>query len=81
MTIYRQAAIEGIDALSEESIAWLESAINVIAALPSAQPESCDGCKWEYAFGYGECHRCKRNFYDMYEVREDEQYNIQTGGD
>lgn len=38
--------------------------------LPPAQPESCDGCKWEYAFGYGECHHCKRSFNDMYKRGE-----------
>lgn len=41
-----------------------------IESLPSTQPESCDGCQWEYAFGYGECHHCKRNFNDMYERGE-----------
>ena len=38
--------------------------------LPSAEPDSCEGCEWEDAFGYGECHHCKRNFDDMYEVKE-----------
>lgn len=33
----------------------------------SAQTESCKGCKWEDAFGYGECDRCKRRRADMYE--------------
>ena len=42
-----------------------------IKPLPSAQPNWCDGCKWEYAFGYGECHRCKRNYNDMYEVEDE----------
>lgn len=41
-----------------------------LKTLPSTQPESCDGCQWEYAFGYGECHHCKRNFNDMYERGE-----------
>ena len=43
-----------------------------IKKLPSAQPESCDGCEWEYAFGYGECHHCKRHYDDMYERKEGE---------
>ena len=43
-----------------------------LTQLPSAQPNWCDGCKWEYAFGYGECHHCKRNFNDMYEVKDEE---------
>lgn len=37
------------------------------------QPESCDGCKWEYAFGFGECHHCKRSFNDMYERGEQDE--------
>ena len=39
--------------------------------LPSAHPDSCDGCEWEYAFGYGECHHCKRAYNDMYEVKDE----------
>ena len=40
-----------------------------IEQLPSAQTDNtCDKCKWEDAFGYGECFHCKRNFNDMYEV-------------
>ena len=39
--------------------------------LPSAQPESCEGCKWEEAFGYGDCYHCKRAFSDWY-VKDEE---------
>lgn len=39
--------------------------------LSSVQPETCDGCEWEYAFGYGECHHCKRHYDDMYEVKDE----------
>ena len=51
----------------------VEETINVayVEQLPSAQSESCDGCKWEYAFGYGECHHCKRSYNDMYEVKDE----------
>ena len=41
-----------------------------IKALPSAQPNTCDGYKWDGAIGYGECHHCKRAFSDMYEDGE-----------
>ena len=37
--IERQAAIDAVDKLSDESIDYLESAIDVLADLPSAQPE------------------------------------------
>lgn len=50
------------------------AAQRVIAALPSAQPETCDGCKhlgkWENEFEYGypsPCTRCKRRTEDHYE--------------
>ena len=57
-------AEDAIDALAE----WDDVAIvNRINNLPSAQPESCEGCKWENAFGYGECGRCRRRLEDMYE--------------
>ena len=39
---------------------------NAEIVMPSAQPDTCDGCMWEDAFGYGECYRCKRAFSDMY---------------
>lgn len=47
-------------------------ALDAVKDLPPAQPETCDGCKWEDAFGYGECHHCKRRFDDMYERKEGE---------
>jgi len=40
---------------------------------PSAQLETCNGCEWEYAFGYGECHHCKRHYDDMYKRKEGEE--------
>lgn len=45
---------------------------NVLHEVPSAQPDTCDGCMWEDAFGYGECYRCKRAFSDMYMVKDEE---------
>ena len=45
---------------------------NIIEDLPSAQTDTCDGCMWEDAFGYGECYRCKRAFNDRYEVKNEE---------
>ena len=43
-----------------------------IKPLPSVQPdkENCKDCKWEYAFGYGECHHCRRHFNDMWEMND-----------
>ena len=41
-------------------------------ALSSAEPKKCDGCKWEDAYGYGECYRCSRAYEDLYEVNESE---------
>ena len=41
--ISRQAAIDAIYALSNYTIAWLESAVDEIEALPSAQPEQQEG--------------------------------------
>lgn len=40
--------------------------------MPSAQSEkeTCKDCKWEYAFGYGECYHCKRSFEDMWEEKD-----------
>lgn len=54
--IDRQAAIDAIYALSNYTIAWLESAVDEIEALPSAQPEIiyCKDCKWKNR------HNCTR---------------------
>ncbi len=49
-----------------------KDAIDAVCNIPSAQPDTCDGCMWEDAFGYGECYRCKRAFSDMYEVKDEE---------
>ena len=37
--IYRQAAVDAIDALHDKPNAWLDSAVDAVMALPSAQPE------------------------------------------
>ncbi len=80
--ISRQAAIDVIDAVFPVDPMKSEYAQGIacgaalaktyVEQLPSAQPDTCDGCMWEDAFGYGECYRCKRAFSDMYEVKEDE---------
>lgn len=51
-----------------------ESDISAVIALPSAQPETCEGCKhlgkWENEVEYGypsPCTRCKRRAGDHYE--------------
>ena len=43
-----------------------------ISDMPAAQleKETCKDCKWEYAFGYGECHHCRRHFNDMWEMND-----------
>lgn len=43
-----------------------------IDAMPTIEPDTCEGCEWEFAFGYGECHRCSRHYEDCYERRTDE---------
>lgn len=50
--IDRQAAIDAIYALSNYTIAWLESAVDEIKALPSADAVPvvrCKDCKHRYA--------------------------------
>ena len=69
--ISRQAAIDEIENYPHGCTWNVESMKDMtdrIKTLPSAQSDSCNGCKWEYAFGYGECHHCKRSYNDMYEV-------------
>ena len=63
---------DAIDVLSQYPFEKVVNCISIIEELPSAQTDSCNGCKWEYAFGYGECHHCKRRYDDMYEVKDDE---------
>ena len=61
-----------------EKYSWglglIESCIKDIEELPSAQPETCEGCKhlgkWENEVEYGcssPCTRCKRRVMDNYE--------------
>ena len=40
--IDRQAAIDAINALHEKPNAWLDSAVDAVMTLPSAQPEPCE---------------------------------------
>ena len=73
--IYLEDAIDAVlkrlCVKSEEYLTQSERCvIDILKELPSAEPDSCEGCEWEDAFGYGECHHCKRNFDDMYEVKE-----------
>ena len=42
--INRQAAIDAINALHEKPNAWLDSAVDAVMALPSAQPERWIPC-------------------------------------
>ena len=76
-SIGRQAAI---DAMCELMHHWfggnpkdeIREIKRELEKLPSAQSDTCDGCVWEEAFGYGECYRCKRAFSDMYVVKNEE---------
>ena len=40
--IYLEDAIDAINALHEKPNAWLDSAVDAVMSLPSAQPEACD---------------------------------------
>ena len=46
--IYRQAAVDAIDALHDKPNAWLDYAVDAVMALPSAQPEivRCKDCEY-----------------------------------
>ena len=64
--IYRQDAIDALDCINGTE--------EVLRSLPSAQPETCEGCKhlgkWENEVEYGypsPCTRCKRRVEDHYE--------------
>lgn len=62
-----------VNANTSDENGWLGAVaecMDEIEDLPSAQPNTCDGCRWDGATGYGECHHCKRAFSDMYEEGE-----------
>ena len=70
--VERQAAIDGM--FSEMPGLTFDGVLRVLRNLPSAQPETCEGCKhfgkWEYEVEYGypsPCTRCKRRVGDHYE--------------
>ena len=58
----------GANSMKDEPLYKAEDVYKVLNDMPSAQSDSCNGCKWENAFGYGECDHCKRSYNDMYEV-------------
>jgi hypothetical protein len=74
-TIYRQSAIETVSkALKGTFVEYQEIAEKMINKIPSAQPETCEGCKhlgkWKNEVEYGypsPCTRCKRRVDDHYE--------------
>jgi hypothetical protein len=76
--IERQAAIDALrDAENHAFNSFYQGLIKahkIIADLPSAQPETCEGCKhldkWENEVEYGypsPCTNCKRRVGDHYE--------------
>lgn len=78
--INRQQAINKIKPwLEVKGYSWgelnmLRAVINELENMPSAQPETCEGCKhlgkWENEVEYGypsPCTRCKRRVNDNYE--------------
>ena len=73
--ISRQAAIDTVDeALTRVFVEHRDIAEKMINKIPSAQPETCEGCKhlgkWENEVEYGypsPCTRCKRRVEDHYE--------------
>ena len=62
----------GANSREDEPLYKAKDVYKVLNDMPSAQSDSCNGCKWENAFGYGECDHCKRRYDDMYEVKDDE---------
>ena len=70
--ISRQAALNSPVTMVSEGLDWIPA--YHIKNLPSAQPETCEGCKhlgkWENEVEYGypsPCTRCKRRVDDHYE--------------
>ena len=67
---------DAVDAISKikRTDNWQAAVSMVLLDLPSAQPETCEGCKhldkWENEVEYGypsPCTRCKRRVEDHYE--------------
>lgn len=72
-TISRQDAYDTLTDYYHHTTQTQHDALrDALSRVRPIQTESCDGCMWENAFGYGECHRCRRRFEDMYERRTDE---------
>lgn len=70
------AAIESLTEYGNGRAVYIgvEEAVRRIEQLPSAEPETCEGCKhlgkWENEVEYGypsPCTRCKRRVNDNYE--------------
>ena len=57
--------------LSDMWSGGVNAAIDIIIAVPSAQPETCDTCKHGY-FGDGKCDYCRVRYPSHYERRTDE---------
>lgn len=72
--IDRRAAIDAVSEACEELRGTFARCKEKLLSLPSAQPETCKGCKhlgkWENELEYGypsPCTRCKRRVEDRYE--------------
>ena len=71
-SINRQDAINAI--IAQDGVVDKSAAKRILIQLPSAQTETCDGCKhkgkWENEVEYGHnspCTMCKRSVNDNYE--------------
>lgn len=71
---YRKMWDEMRDNIKEKAFGKRKGLVHTadIDAMPTIEPDTCEGCEWEFAFGYGECHMCSRHYEDCYERRTDE---------
>lgn len=69
--IDRQAAIDAVNTALFPKINTAKDAEKALKALPSAQPEDCDTCKYGH-FGDRKCDYCRWAYPSHYERFEDE---------
>ena len=67
-TISRQMALDTIADYERDSVVPIDYRA-IIESLPTVEPQTCKGCKYEnHNFGYGKCEICKRLYDDNYEA-------------